>query len=88
VPSLVIVFDTGGGQRHFPTIARTVGQTYDPGGRAYALVEIGDPNAIDVYLRSEDAFVALEEILGEEPDWTGLLSVAPIELDERDISAN
>jgi hypothetical protein len=76
------------GRRRFPTIARTGGQTYDPGVRAYALVEIGDPNAIDVYLRSEDAFVALEEILDDEPDWTGLLSVVPIELGERDISAN
>lgn len=49
---------------------------------AYAL-EIGDPNALDVYLRSEDPFVALEEILGDEPEYTGLPSVVPIELDER-----
>jgi hypothetical protein len=41
-----------------------------------------------VYVRSEDAFVALGEILGDEPDWTGLLSVVAIELDERDLSAN
>jgi hypothetical protein len=43
-----------------------------PRVRAYALVEIGDPNAIDVYLRREDAFDALQDILGDEPDWTGL----------------
>jgi hypothetical protein len=30
----------------------------------------------------------LKEILGYEPDWTGLLSVVPIKLDERDVSAN
>jgi hypothetical protein len=36
----------------------------------------------------EDAFDALQDILGDEPDWTGLLSVVPIELDERDMSAN
>jgi hypothetical protein len=56
--------------------------------RAFALVEIGDPNAIDVYLRRKDAFVALEEILGDEPGWMRVLSVVPIELDEREVSAN
>jgi len=56
--------------------------------RAYALVEIGDPKAVDVFLRREDAFAALEDVLGDEPDWSGLLYVAPIELDEREISAN
>jgi hypothetical protein len=29
--------------------------------RAYALVEIGDPKAFDVFLRREDAFAALED---------------------------
>jgi hypothetical protein len=56
--------------------------------RAYALVELGDPEAIDVFLRREDAFAALEDAVGDEPDWADLLYVAPIELDERDISAN
>jgi hypothetical protein len=56
--------------------------------RAYALVEIGDPKAVDVFIRREDAFAALEDVLGDEPDWRGLLYVAPIELDERDVSAN
>jgi hypothetical protein len=41
--------------------------------RAYALVDIGDPKAVDVFLRREDAFVALEKVLGDEPDWAGLL---------------
>jgi hypothetical protein len=35
--------------------------------RAYALVEIGDPKAVDVFLRPEDAFAALEDVLGDEP---------------------
>jgi hypothetical protein len=26
--------------------------------------------------------------LGDEPDWTGLISVVPLELDEREMSAN
>ena len=56
--------------------------------RACALLEIGDPKAVDVILRREDAFAALEDALGDEPDWSGLLYVAPIELDERDVSAN
>jgi hypothetical protein len=50
--------------------------------RAYALVEIGDPKAVEIFLRREDAFAVLEDVLGDEPEWSGLLSVVPIELDE------
>jgi hypothetical protein len=56
--------------------------------RAFALAEIGRNEAIDVYLRREDAWAALEEILNDAPDWAGVLFVVPIELDERDMSAN
>ena len=56
--------------------------------RAFALAEIGDSEAIDVYLRREDAWAALEEILNDEPRSAGSLFVAPIELDERNVSAN
>jgi hypothetical protein len=56
--------------------------------RAYALVELGDSEAIDIFLREEDARRALEECLRDEPDWIGTLFVEPIELDERDLSAN
>ena len=56
--------------------------------RAYALVELADRLAVDVFVRREDAFAALENALSDEPDWAGTLFVAPIELDERDISAN
>ena len=56
--------------------------------RAYALVELGDSEAIDLFLREEDARRALEEALRDEPDWIGLLYVEPIEPDERDLSAN
>jgi hypothetical protein len=41
-----------------------------------------------VYLRREDAWADLEEILNDEPDWAGVLFVAPIELDERELSLN
>ena len=56
--------------------------------RAFALAEIGRSEAIDVYLRREDAWAALEEILNDEPDRAGALFVAPIELDERELSLN
>jgi hypothetical protein len=56
--------------------------------RAYALVELGDSEAIDLFLREEDARAALEDAIGDEPQWAGLLSVEEVELDERDASAN
>jgi hypothetical protein len=56
--------------------------------RAYALVELGDSEAIDLFLREEDARRALERIIRDEPDWAGLFRVDPVELDERDVSAN
>ena len=61
---------------------------YAPAMRAFALAEIGRSEAIDVYLRREDAWAALEEILEDESDWAGSLFVAPIELDERELSLN
>ena len=47
--------------------------------RLYALVEAGDTEAIDVFIRPEDAQRALEECLRDEPDWRGLLRVEEIE---------
>jgi hypothetical protein len=58
------------------------------GVRAYALVELGDPEAIDLFLREEDAQAALEDALRDEPGWAGTLSVEAVELDERDMSSN
>jgi hypothetical protein len=37
--------------------------------RLYALVEAGDPEAIDVYLCEQDAQRALEDCLRDEPEW-------------------
>jgi hypothetical protein len=56
--------------------------------RAYVLAELGDRLAVDVLLRREDAWAALEEMLEGEPGCAGTLFVAPIELDEREMSAN
>ena len=49
--------------------------------RLYALVEAGDPEAIDVYLCEQDAQQALEDCLRGEPNWCGLLRMDPVELD-------
>jgi hypothetical protein len=52
------------------------------------VAELGDPEAIDLFLREEDAERPLADALGDEPQWAGLLSVEPVELDERDVSPN
>jgi uncharacterized Fe-S cluster-containing radical SAM superfamily protein len=56
--------------------------------RLYALVETGHRQAIDVYLREEDAQRELGEILGDEPQWNGLLRVEEIELSADQTSLN
>jgi hypothetical protein len=56
--------------------------------RAYALVEVGDSEAIDLFLREEDAERALADVLRDEPHWSGLLGVEEVDLDERNISVN
>jgi len=47
---------------------------------AWALVEVGDREAIDVFLRQEDAEQALADCLNDEPQWCGRLYVEEIEL--------
>lgn len=54
----------------------------------YALVQAGDPEAIDVYLAEEDAQRALEDCLRDEPQWRGRLWVEEVELDPREQSLN
>ena len=56
--------------------------------RAYALVELGDSEAIDLFLREKDARTALEDAIRDEREWAGLLYVKPVDLDEREVSAN
>jgi hypothetical protein len=43
---------------------------------------------LDIFLTREAAEAELQEILEDEPDWKDVLRVVPIELDERDVSAN
>jgi len=58
------------------------------GMRLCALVEAGDSEAIDVFLRAEEAQRALEDCLRDEPDWRGLLRVEEIELSATSECAN
>ncbi len=55
------------GRRPKRTIATCTGSHYAPSVRAYALVELGDSDAIDLFLREEDAQAALEDALRDEP---------------------
>jgi hypothetical protein len=56
--------------------------------RLYALVEAGDPEAIDVYLSEQGAQRALEDCFRDEPDWHGQLRVEEVELDHEHTSLN
>jgi hypothetical protein len=56
--------------------------------RLYALVEAGDPEAIDIYLCEQDAQRALEDCLRDEPRWEGLRRVETIELSADKTSLN
>ena len=47
--------------------------------RLYALTELHDPEAIELFLTEEDAQRALDDCLRDEPDWRGLLRVEEIE---------
>ena len=67
---------------------RAWGATTFAGMRVYALVEIGERLAVDVLVRREDAFAMLEEERADESSAFGNLYVVPIELDERNLSAN
>ena len=68
--------------------SRSTRPQYALGVRAFALVELCDSEAIDLFLREEDAKQALADALRDEPSWAGKLWVEPIELDERNVSAN
>ena len=56
--------------------------------RAYAVAELGDRLALLVFIRREDAFAALDDAAADDGDRTGILFVAPIDLEKGDLSAN
>jgi hypothetical protein len=66
--------------RQFVWLARPRLAEYVLPMRLYALVEAGDPEAIDVYLCEQDAHQALQDCLRDEPEWRGLLRVEEVEL--------
>jgi hypothetical protein len=49
--------------------------------RLYALTELHDPEAIELFITEETARRALEDCLRDEPDWRGRLEVTEVELD-------
>jgi hypothetical protein len=55
--------------------------------RAFALVELGDSDAIDLFLREEDARAAREDAIGDERK-LGRPAQEPIELDGREVCVN
>lgn len=56
--------------------------------RVYALADLGDRLAVDLFVRREDAFAELEEIVATELSWADFLHVVPIELDLSELSLN
>ena len=56
--------------------------------RLYALTELHDPEAIELFITEEDARRALEDRLRDEPQWRGRLEVTEVELDHEHTSPN
>ena len=62
---------------------------YAPSVQIYAITSAQIPDeTLDLFLTREAAEAELAEIVEDEPGWVNVLSVAPIELDERDVSPN
>lgn len=55
---------------------------------AYALVEVGDQEAIDLFLSRDEAEAALEECIRDEPQWQSMLRIVKVELQQADLSQN
>jgi hypothetical protein len=56
--------------------------------RLYALTELHDPEAIELFITEEDARRALEDCLRDGPQWRGRLEVKEVELDHEHTSLN
>jgi hypothetical protein len=57
--------------------------------QVYALTSLQSLHeTLDLFLTREAAEAELREILHDEPDWKDVLRVVPIELDDRNVSAN
>ena len=51
-----------------------------PKPRFWALLEAGDRETIELFLRREDAEQALADCLADQPEWRGLLRIKELEL--------
>jgi len=61
---------------------------YAPSVQIYAITSAQIPDeTLDLFLTRGAAEAELAEILEDEPRWASILSVVPIELYERDVSA-
>jgi hypothetical protein len=50
--------------------------------RAFALVsDLAPAEAVELYLREEEAVKAMEAAIGDEPQWVDVLRVEPVVLD-------
>jgi hypothetical protein len=57
--------------------------------QAYALVtDLAPSEAVELYLREEDALHVMREVLHNEPGWRDLLHVLPVELIDATPSSN
>jgi hypothetical protein len=56
--------------------------------RLYALTELHDPEAIELFITEEDARRALEDCLRDDPQWRGRLEVNEVEFDHEHTSLN
>ena len=56
--------------------------------RLYALTELHDREAIELFVTEEDARRGLEDCLRDEPQWRGLLEVKEVEFDHEHTSLN
>ena len=56
--------------------------------RVWGLVELELQEAVELYGSRSEADEALRQVLGDEPGWTSLLAVQPIELEESRFALN
>ena len=45
-------------------------------------------NAVELFVRKEDAVAAMEAAIADEPDWVSLLRVEPVDLDDTQPTLN
>ena len=72
--------EEGNGWNGHLVLARSIGLTRAM--RFFALVDLSLVEAIELYVRREDAERTLAELLRDEPEWRSLFRIEEIELGE------